>query len=152
MSIHCDEVVNALAALNRTRIDTEKSYSQSSESTVATSENQGNFNVYVIRVFFTQTFYFAEMEGYVPGSFAAKSKAKIVATALTNNFDKSVTQIVEWLEMEREMLKKHCIVVGDCDMILESIGKQKVSSILAPNLIFIFILILYGSVWPHCDV
>ncbi|EAT35483.1 AAEL012354-PA [Aedes aegypti] len=106
LSIHCDEVVNALAALNSTRIDTEKSYSQSSESTVATSENQ-------------------EMEGYVPGSFAAKSKAKIVATALTNNFDKSVTQIVEWLEMEREMLKKHCIVVGDCDMILESIGKQK---------------------------
>lgn len=48
-----------------------------------------------------------------------------MAAALTNNFDKSVAQIVDWLEMEREMLKKHCVVVADSDMILDAIGKQK---------------------------
>lgn len=77
--------------------------------------------------FHTKKNHFKDTAGYIPGSFAAKSRAKIVATALTNSFDHSVAQIVEWLEMEREMLKKHCIVVGDYDMILESISKQKVS-------------------------
>ncbi|XP_029733075.2 dystrophin, isoforms A/C/F/G/H isoform X10 [Aedes albopictus] len=107
LSIHCDEVVNALAALNRTRIENyENSYSQNSESAASVNDSK-------------------DTAGYIPGSFAAKSRAKIVATALTNSFDHSVAQIVEWLEMEREMLKKHCIVVGDYDMILESISKQK---------------------------
>lgn len=70
--------------------------------------------------------YILDAESYVPGSFAARTRAKVVAAALTNNFDKSVTQIVDWLEMEREMLKKHCVVVADSDMILDAIDKQKV--------------------------
>lgn len=129
LSIHCDEVVNALAALNRTRIENyENSYSHNSESAASVNDSKGMFLFYFI--FFTISYkknHFKDTAGYIPGSFAAKSRAKIVATALTNSFDHSVAQIVEWLEMEREMLKKHCIVVGDYDMILESISKQKVS-------------------------
>ncbi|XP_062563799.1 dystrophin, isoforms A/C/F/G/H-like isoform X2 [Armigeres subalbatus] len=91
LSMHCDEVVNALAALNRSRIDEcGESYSHSFESPANTSDNQ-------------------EMKGYVPGSFAAKSRAKVVATALTNNFDRSVAQITDWLEMERDAQEAlHC--------------------------------------------
>ncbi|XP_055532577.1 dystrophin, isoforms A/C/F/G/H isoform X7 [Wyeomyia smithii] len=99
LSTHCDEVVNALAALNNTRFN-------NLENTSEQVQNQ-------------------DSEGYIPGSFAAKSRAKAVAAALTNNFDRSVTQIMNWLEIECEMLKKRCIVVGDSEMILGAIDKLK---------------------------
>ncbi|XP_053684966.1 dystrophin, isoforms A/C/F/G/H isoform X2 [Sabethes cyaneus] len=99
LSAHCDEVVNALAALNHSRTN-------NLESTPKQSRNQ-------------------EPEAYIPGSFTAKSRAKAVAAALTNNFDRSVTQIMSWLEIECEMLKKRCVVVGDSDMILGAIDKLK---------------------------
>ncbi|XP_055596145.1 dystrophin, isoforms A/C/F/G/H isoform X3 [Uranotaenia lowii] len=97
LSVHCDEVVNALAALNRSR---DPSSMEGQTNTLAS-------------------------DTYVPGAFTAKTQAKAVAVTLVSNFDRSVAQIMEWLEIEREMLKKHCVVVGDTEMVLTAIDKQK---------------------------
>ncbi|XP_058831030.1 dystrophin, isoforms A/C/F/G/H isoform X2 [Topomyia yanbarensis] len=100
LSDHCDEVVNALTALNN----------------VGNLENGQWRNDHLVN---------QESEVYVPGSFPSKSCAKAVAAALTSNFDQSVAHIMNWLKMECEMIKKHCVVVGDSDMVLDAIEKQK---------------------------
>lgn len=107
LSAHCDEVVNALAALNRTRVS---NLSSSPLKDVIKIDDKADNQ---------------ESETYSPGSFAAKTRAKAIAVALTSNFDRSVSQIMDWLQMEREMWKNHCVVVGDGDMILNAIDKQK---------------------------
>ncbi|XP_044016172.1 dystrophin, isoforms A/C/F/G/H-like isoform X2 [Aphidius gifuensis] len=58
-------------------------------------------------------------------STAPSSGAPSSSSAVVAGLDKSVLQIRDWLTLEEEMLRKQSVSVGDIDMILALIDKQK---------------------------
>ncbi|XP_058463765.1 dystrophin, isoforms A/C/F/G/H isoform X3 [Malaya genurostris] len=99
LSDHCDKVVNAVSILNCVE---NLENDRSSPNTTVTSQDS---------------------KSYVPGSSTTKLNAKNVA--LINIFEQSVTHIINWLNIGLEMINKHSVVVGDSDMVMDAIDKQK---------------------------
>ncbi|XP_039438021.1 dystrophin, isoforms A/C/F/G/H isoform X4 [Culex pipiens pallens] len=102
LSAHCDEVVNALAALNRTR-----EYGAQQAQNAKANENAEKF------------------ESSVQGSNAVNSRARSVPETSASSVEQSMSQIANWLQLEHELLNKHCVVFGDTDMMLSAIEKGK---------------------------
>lgn len=77
---------------------------------------------------FISFFFFLEKKPnpYIPGSFLAKTKLLSSPSILASNFEKSVLQISDWLNLEQDILKKQNICILDTDAIQLAIQKQKV--------------------------
>lgn len=127
LSAHCDEVVNALAALNRTR-----EYGAQQAQNAKANENAESkafarnvfSNLKAIKIFL-------EFESSVQGSNAVNSRARSVPETSASSVEQSMSQIANWLQLEHELLNKHCVVFGDTDMMLSAIEKGKVCILFA---------------------
>ncbi|XP_055627609.1 dystrophin, isoforms A/C/F/G/H isoform X2 [Toxorhynchites rutilus septentrionalis] len=106
MSPYCDSVLNTLPGSNQASFSTKQNTQFKDKDNLDVHSEHGS-------------------TAYVPGTFTAKSRSKSVAATLTNSFDRSFTQIIDWVETEQGILKKYCVILGDSDMILNAIDKQK---------------------------
>lgn len=52
---------------------------------------------------------------------------KLFPSSLAGSFDKSVLQISDWLNLEKNMIKSETVVVGEIETIRGAIEKQKAS-------------------------
>lgn len=114
--------MNALAALNRTR-----EYGVQQDQNAKANENAESKafarnvfpNLKAIKIFL-------EFESSVQGSVAVNSRARSVPETSASSVEQSMSQIANWLQLEHELLNKHCVVFGDTDMMLSAIEKGKV--------------------------